>query len=70
MVKFALREKCPNAEFFLVRIQENTDQKKPRFGHFSLSVVPSKMVVVQIIARLVYYEQKQPPDVFYEKRCS
>ena len=25
-----LREKCPNTEFFLVRIQENTDQKKLR----------------------------------------
>ena len=23
-----LREKCPNTEFFLVRLQENTDQKK------------------------------------------
>ena len=26
----AQREKCPNTEFFLVRIQENTDQKKLR----------------------------------------
>ena len=25
---FTLREKCPNAEFFLVRTQEDTDQKK------------------------------------------
>ena len=25
---FSLRENCPNTEFFLVRIQENTDQKK------------------------------------------
>ena len=25
-----LRENCPNTEFFLVRIQENTDQKKLR----------------------------------------
>ena len=24
----ALRQKCRNTEFFLVRIQENTDQKK------------------------------------------
>ena len=24
----SLREKCPNTDFFLVRIQENTDQKK------------------------------------------
>ena len=33
-----LREKCPNTEFFLVRIQENTDQKKLRiwtlFTHY------------------------------------
>ena len=26
--KLTLREKCPNTKFFLVRIQENTDQKK------------------------------------------
>ena len=26
-VLFALREKCPNTELFLDRIQENTDQK-------------------------------------------
>ena len=25
--KYSLREKCPNLELFLVRIQENTDQK-------------------------------------------
>ena len=38
----ALREKCPNTEFFLVRIfpysvrvWENTEQKKPHIGHFS-----------------------------------
>ena len=27
-VSLALREKCPNTEHFLVRMQENTDQKK------------------------------------------
>ena len=27
---YALREKCPNTELFLVRIQENTDQKQLR----------------------------------------
>ena len=26
--KVALHEKCPNTEFFLVQMQENTDQKK------------------------------------------
>ena len=26
----ALREKCPNTNLFLVRMRENTDQKKPR----------------------------------------
>ena len=26
--ELTLRENCPNTEFFLVRIQENTDQKK------------------------------------------
>ena len=26
----SLREKCPSTEFFLVQIQENTDQKKLR----------------------------------------
>ena len=41
----AKREKCPNSEFFLVRIllyqvriHENTDQKNSEFGHFSRSV--------------------------------
>ena len=29
----SLREKCPNTEFFLVRIQENTVQKKLRLLH-------------------------------------
>ena len=26
----SLREKCPNTEFFLIGIEENTDQKKLR----------------------------------------
>ena len=30
MKTLALREKCANAEFFLVQIRENTDQKKLR----------------------------------------
>ena len=30
LVNRSLHEKCPNTEFFLVRIQENTDQKKLR----------------------------------------
>ena len=30
LVSLALGEKCPNTKFFLVRIQENTDQKKLR----------------------------------------
>ena len=45
MGKVTLREKCPNTEFFLVRIflysvriQENTDQKNSVFVHFSRSV--------------------------------
>ena len=29
-MKMQLREKCPNTEFFLVRIQEKADQKKLR----------------------------------------
>ena len=33
-----LRENCPNTKLFLVRIQENTDQKDSVFGHFSRSV--------------------------------
>ena len=42
----SLREKCPNTEFFLVRIflysvwiQENTDQKNSVFGHFSNTII-------------------------------
>ena len=30
----ALCEKCPNTEFFQVRIGENTGQKKSVLGHF------------------------------------
>ena len=30
MKTLALREKCANAEFFLVQIRENTDQKELR----------------------------------------
>ena len=33
----ALHEKCPNTEFFLVRVRENTDQRKTQ--HFSHSAV-------------------------------
>ena len=44
-VCFALREKCPNTEFFLVRIQENTDQTNSVFGHFSRSVGAPKSTV-------------------------
>ena len=29
-MKMQLREKCPNTEFFMVRIQEKADQKKLR----------------------------------------
>ena len=29
-IRHALREKCPNTELFLVRIQERTDQEKLR----------------------------------------
>ena len=32
MKTLALREKCPNAGFFLVQIRENTDQKKLRIS--------------------------------------
>ena len=35
---FTLAEKCPNTEFFVVRIQENTDEKNSVFVHFSRSV--------------------------------
>ena len=31
----ALHEECPNTEFFVVRIQENTDQQKLRIWTFS-----------------------------------
>ena len=31
-----LREKCPNMEFFLIQMRENTDQKKLRiWTHFT-----------------------------------
>ena len=28
LIKYSLREKCPKTKFFLVRVQENLDQKK------------------------------------------
>ena len=41
-VKFALREKCPNTEFFLVRIQSEYRKIRTRnnsvFGRFSRSI--------------------------------
>ena len=33
----SLHEKCPNTEFFLIQIRENTDQKISVFGHFTHS---------------------------------
>ena len=33
------REKCSNTEFFVVRIQKNTDHKNSVFGNFSRSVI-------------------------------
>ena len=40
-----LREKCPNTEFFfLVRIQENADQKNSVFGNFSRSAFEDENV--------------------------
>ena len=38
----ALPEKCANTEFFLVRIQENTDQKKNLTNNFSRRTVKEK----------------------------
>ena len=29
-----MREKCPNTEFFLVRIRENTDQKNIKWNRY------------------------------------
>ena len=43
-VTITLREKCPNTEFFLVRIQENTDQKNSVFGHISRSARNCQML--------------------------
>ena len=41
--------KCPNTEFFLVRIQENTDQKKtPYLGTFH-AVIATKNVRILVI---------------------
>ena len=34
-----LCEKCPNTEFFLVRIFPHSDQKNFAFGHFSRNII-------------------------------
>ena len=38
LLALSLHKMCPNTEFFLVRIQENKDQKNSVYGHFSRSV--------------------------------
>ena len=45
-LKDRLREKCPNTDFFLVQIQENTDQKNSVFGNFSRSAMYQDISVV------------------------
>ena len=45
----SLREKCPSTEFFLVQIQENTDQKKLRTQiHFSHSACFRDDLLMQV----------------------
>ena len=48
-MKYAMREKCPNTEFFLVRIQETMGQKNPVFGHFSRSYDSKKNKTLVLI---------------------
>ena len=46
----SLREKCPNTEFFLVRIKENTDQEKLRIWTlFMQSIALRKLMKLFLI---------------------
>ena len=40
----SLREKCPNTEFFLVRMRENTGQKKLRIWTLFTQYIPTKLL--------------------------
>ena len=57
-----LREKCPNTELFLVRIQENTDQKKLRIWTlFSFTLVVWNTRVIDNISLKEYQKRIQNP---------
>ena len=44
-----MREDCPDTEFFLVPIQENTDQKNSVFGHFPRSAFFSVFLIITLL---------------------
>ena len=58
----ALREKCPNTEFFLVRIQSEyrkiRTRKNTAFRHFSRSADYSKNIII-LELRIQEYSQMQ-----------
>ena len=45
-----LREKCPNTEFFLARMRENTDQKKLRIWTLFTQCQMPKIITFAITA--------------------
>ena len=51
-VNNTLRGKCPNTEFFLVRIQENTDHKKLRIWILFTQCILSLKKSIQVFWQL------------------
>ena len=64
-VTITLREKCPNTEFFLVRIQENTDQKKLRIWTLFMQY---KLVNLQMVCNFQKLPQVIP--LRWRQSCS
>lgn len=57
LCRLSLRERCPNRELFLIRIQENTDQKTPHLHPFHAVNIDNAQLAVLLHlneARKVY----------------
>ena len=75
-LKLSLREKCPDTEFFLARIQENTDLKKLRIWalfaqRFSVipQIMPSNNSLITIFIYFVYFSYYTQAAHVYELKC-
>ena len=61
---------------YSVRMRGTTNQKNSEYGQFSRSAFVNRMnflfqllIYTPGLYKLKFYIQKQPPEVFYEKRC-